>query len=39
MGFDRNRDLRVLKEFWHAGDQLQGKFFFVRLMRGRAMLK
>ena len=38
-GFDRNRDLSVSKECWHAGDQFQGKLFFVRLMRGRAMLE
>ena len=39
MGFDRNRDLRVSKEVWQAGDQFQGKFFLVRLMRGQAMLE
>ena len=36
MGFDRNKDLRVLKVVWQAGDQSQGKFFLVRSMRGQA---
>ena len=34
-GLDRNKDLRVSKECWHAGDQFQGRFFLVRSMRGR----
>ena len=38
-GFDRNRDLRVSKEVWQAGDQFQGKFFLVRSMRGQATLE
>ena len=38
-GLDRNKDLSVLKECWHAGDQFHGRFFLVRLMRGRAMLE
>ena len=39
MGFNRNRDLRVSKKVWHAGDQFQGRFFLVRSMRGWAMLE
>ena len=38
-GFDKNRDLRVLKEVWQVEDQFQGRFFLVRSMRGRAMLE
>ena len=39
IGFDRNRDLRVSKEVWQAGDQFQGRFFLVRLMRGQVTLE
>ena len=38
-GFDRNKDLSVSKDFWQAEDQLQGRFFLVRSMRGRATLE
>ena len=38
-GFDRNKDLRVSKAVWQAGDQFHGKFFLVRSVRGRAMLE
>ena len=38
-GFNRKRNLRVLNEVWHAGDQFQGRFFLVRSMRGWAMLE
>ena len=38
-GFDRNKDLSVSKDCWHAGDQFHGRFFLVRSMRGRATLE
>ena len=38
-GFDRNKDLSVSKEFWHAENQFQGRFFLVRSMRGQATLE
>ena len=38
-GFDRKRDLRVSKEVWQVGDQFQGRFFLMRLMRGWVTLE
>ena len=39
IGFDRNRDLSVSKEVSQVGDQFQGRFFLVRLMRGWVTLE
>ena len=38
-GFDRKRDLRVLKEVWKAGVKFHWRFFLVRSMRGQATLE
>jgi len=38
-GFDRKRDLRVLKDVWQVGVQFHWRFFLVRLIRGQATLE